>query len=187
MTEMAARSWDDVPIDPAPSYVLLESFTAYVEREFGSPLSDVRDWLKTALQHYPELAGETVYVGITHEDITYHGEPHGMADPYNRIIYLNNGCMAEGYQTLFHELMHLLIRKEVEDGKDRPLTSEEYCSIRTIARMESGLLYRDDISYLGEPTVPKDEWPAICQRALEYRETHRNYIQKCKEWLGIND
>jgi len=187
VTEHAVRGWDEIPIDPQPNYVLLDSFEDYVAEHFGSPLDDVRDWLNTALRYYPELAGETVYVGITHEEITYHGEPHAMADPYNRIIYLNNGCMAEGYQTLFHELMHLLIRKEVEQGKDRPLTSEEYCSIRTIARMKPGLLYRDDISYLGEPNVPKDEWPEICQRALEYREDHRNYIQKAKEWLKINE
>jgi hypothetical protein len=34
-------------------------------------------------------------------------------------------------------------------------------------------------------TVPKDEWPEICQRALDYRDNHRNYIQKCTEWLKI--
>jgi len=187
MTEMTARSWDELPVDPMPSYTLLDSFESYVAENMASPLSDVREWLQTAMQYYPELAEHTIYVGITHEGITYHGEPHAMADPYNRIIYLNRGCMAEGYQTLFHELMHLLIRKEVDQGKDRPITSEEYCSIRTIARMEPDLLYRDDISYLGEPDVPKDEWPEICQRAIDYREDNRNYIQKCTEWLGINE
>ena len=186
MTETVS-SWDDVPVDPIPPYVMLESFTDYVESDVESPLSDVQEWLKTGLRYYPELAAETIYVGITHEEITFHGEPHAMADPYNRIIYLNQGCMAEGYQTLFHELMHILIRKEHEDGKDVPLTSEEYCSIRTIARMDPDLLYRDDIAYLGEPQVPKDDWSEICQRALDYREDHRNYIQKCKEWLEIND
>lgn len=187
MTEMTARSWDDVPIDPTPPYVLMESFEAYVENEFGSSLEEVKRWLRTGLEQFPELAEDTVYVGITHEEITYHGEPHAMADPYNNIIYLNRGCMAEGYQTLCHELMHLLIYKEDENGKNRPKTSEEYCSIRTIAKMESSMLYRDDISYLGEPEVPKDEWPGICQDALDYREDHRNYIQKAKEWLKIND
>jgi hypothetical protein len=42
-----------------------------------------------------------------------------------------------------------------------------------------------EIPILGEPDVPKDEWPAICQDALEYRENNRNYIQQCKEWLAI--
>ena len=185
MSEQTVSSWDDVPIDPTPPYVLFESFEEYVQENMASPLPDVREWLQTGLKHYPELADETIYVGITHEDITWHGEPHAMADPFNRIIYLNQGCMAEGYQTLFHELMHILIRTEHEEGKDVPLTSEEYCSIRTIAKMPSDLLYRDDISYLGEPNVPKDKWPGICQRAVEYREDHRNYIQKAKEWLEV--
>jgi len=172
-------------LEPIASYVLFESFEEYVESEMDRSLSDIRTWLKTGFNQVPELAGETIYVGITHEDITYHGEPHGMADPYNRIVYLNNSCMAEGYQTLCHELMHILIRKEVEQGKDRPITSEEYCSIRTIAQMDADLLYRDGIAYLGVPDAPKDDWPEICQRALDYRENHRNYIQKCTEWLEI--
>jgi len=172
-------------LQPTPAYVLLESFEDHVNAELDSPLSDVRQWLKTGFNQVPELAGETIYIGITHEEITYHGEPHAMADPYNRIIYLNQGCMVEGYQTLCHELMHILIRKELEQGKDRPITSEEYCSIRTIAAMDPDLLYRDDIAYLGEPDVPKDDWPEICQRALEYRENHRNYIQQCKGWLEV--
>jgi len=40
---------------------------------------------------------------------------------------------------------------------------------------------------LGEPTVPKEEWPEICERALEYRENNHDYIQQCKRWLGIID
>jgi len=185
MSEHAIPSWDSVSLDPQPAYTILNSFEDYVAEHMDSPLSDVRDWLKQGLALYPELAGETIYVGITHDEITYHGEPHAMADPYNRIIYLNRGCMAEGYQTLCHELMHILIRKEHERDKDVPLTSEEYCSIRTIAKMQPSMLYRDDISYLGEPDVPKDEWPEICQDALDYRANHRNYIQKAKEWLEI--
>lgn len=166
--------------------MLFESFEDYVESDaLASSLADVRQWLKTGFKQFPELSDRTVYVGITHEEITFHGEPHAMADPYNNIIYLNAGCMAEGYQTLCHELMHLLIYKEDENGRDRPKTSEEYCSIRTIAQMDADMLYRDDIAYLGEPDVPKDEWPAICQDALEYRENNRNYIQQCKEWLAI--
>ena len=185
MTEQAISSWDDAPINPTPSYIVLDSFEAYVAENIDSTLAEVKRWLKTGLNEFPELAGETIYIGITHEDISYHGEPRGMADPFNRIIYLNEKSMTEGYQTLFHELMHILIRKEHEQGKDVPLTSEDYCSIRTIAKMPSDLLYRDDIAYLGTPDKPKDEWPEICAEALEYRENHRNYIQKCKEWLAI--
>jgi len=181
----AVSSWGDAGVDPTPPYVLFDAFEDYVGANIDSTLDEVRQWLKTGLKHYPELADQTIYVGITHEDVSYHGEPHAMADPYNRIVYLNEGSMTEGYQTLFHELMHILIRREQEQGKDVPITSEEYCSIRTIAKMPSDLLYRDDISYLGKPGVPKDEWPTICQRAINYRENNRNYIQKCKEWLKI--
>lgn len=185
MTEYTAKSWDEVPVDPCASYHLLESFKDYTDDEIDSSLRQVQKWIKTGFKQVPELAGETIYVGITHDEITHHGEPHAMADPYNRIIYLNRGCIAEGYQTLCHELMHVLIRKEVENGNDRPITSEEYCSIRTIATMDADLLYRDDIAYLGEPNAAKDDWPHICQRALDYREDNRNYIQKCTEWLKI--
>ena len=185
MTEQAVSSFDGLELDPRPRYTCFESFEDYVEPEMASPLADVREWLEAGLNQFPELAGEHIYIGITHEDITYHGEPHGMADPYNRIVYLNRGCMSEGYQTLCHELMHILIRKEIENGKDRPKTSEEYCSIRTIAQMEADMLYRDDIAYLGEPDVPKDEWPGTCEKALDYREKHRDYIKQCKEWLAI--
>jgi len=185
MSEFAVRSWEDVPVEPSASYILLDSFEGYVESEMDCSLRQMQKWLKTGFKQVPELAGETIYVGITHDNISYHGEPYAMADPYNRIIYLNKSSMVEGYQTLCHELMHILIRKEVEEGKDRPITSEEYCSIRTIATMDADLLYRDDIAYLGTPDAPKDNWPEICQQALNYRDDHRNYIQKCKEWLKI--
>jgi len=41
------------------------------------------------------------------------------------------------------------------------------------------------IPYLGEPSAPAEEWPEICRRALRYREDHHQYIQQCKEWLGV--
>jgi len=182
---MTVQTTTDWPIDSIASYTLMDSFEEYVGRELDSSLDNVREWLQTGLKQFPELAGQGVYVGITHEEVSYHGEPHAMADPYNNIIYLNKGSMVEGYQTLCHELMHLLIYQEVDQGKDVPITSEEYCSIRTIAKMDADLLYRDHIAYLGEPNKPKAEWPEICQRALDYREDHRNYIQKAKEWLEI--
>jgi hypothetical protein len=171
-------------VHDGPAYSLLPATEKRLESN-DVDLNMARQMLRKVCQLFPELSTETVYVGVTHGEISYHGEPFAMADPYNMMIFVQADNFRE-YQVLFHELEHLVIEQEDSNGKDVPVTSEEYCSIRAVARMPPDMVYRDDIAYLGEPDAPKEEWPDICQRALEYREEKRNYIQKCKEWLEID-
>lgn len=152
-----------------------------VERDLPEKeLSNLKRRLQHALYQYPELDSITVTVGKKREEDEWFAE----ADWTNDIILLPTHTTCP-YVTICHELSHLAIKKHKERGEDVPITSEEFCSIFTIARMKPERIDRSDISYLGKPEVPKDEWPEICQRALEYREDHRNYIQQCKEWLEI--
>ena len=84
---------------------------------------------------------------------------------------------------------HLIQPLEIlsELGEDVPTSSEEYCSIYATTKIDPEQIERDEVMYLGEPTVPKEEWPEICERAPEYRENNHDYIQQCKRWLGIID
>ncbi|KOX93278.1 hypothetical protein AMR74_16555 [Halorubrum tropicale] len=168
-----------------PSYRVLESLRSRVEYDLG----DLRDQLKLACEHYPQLGGRTVTVasrrspGADHSHFT----PHASAEPLNRIIRLPVETRPS-YQTVFHELAHLEIYERERFGAALPASSEEFTSIYTVARMPHDVLYRDDIAYLGEPSAPKDEWPAICRQALEYRDrngANSHYIKRCREWLGV--
>jgi len=169
------------------SFRFLESFEQDL-REEGGNVDHAKQMVQRVLKHFPELHDETITVAATYPECSWHDEPLGMADPYNRLIYMNveKGGMTQ-YQTLFHELTHVLIHVENQNGADHPATSEEYCSILAVSKMPSDMVYRDDIAYLGTPTVANEKYPEICQRALDYREDHRIYIQKCKEWLEINE
>ena len=175
--------------DTLPQFRFLDSVEEHLESEWSdSPQSieDVRVLVRRSLEHFPKLHDRTITVGVTHPESTWHGEPHAMADPHNNVIYLNSDSATE-YQTIFHELTHILIRVENDNGAEHPQTSEEYCSIYAVSKMPPDLVFREDIAYLGTPGVSKEQYPAICQSALEYRENNRNYIQKAKEWLEIND
>lgn len=161
------------------SYRILGS----VERGLADEhLPTLKQRISHALNQYPELAEYTITVGKKREEDKWYAE----ADWTNDIIYLPTHELCP-YVTISHELSHLAIKNLKEDDQDVPVTSEEFCSIFTIARMKHENIDRSDISYLGKPTVPKEKWPEICQRALDYREDNRNYIQKCKQWLGIID
>jgi len=87
--------------------------------------------------------------------------------------------------TLWHELGHVAIRVRYEDGEDVARTSEEFCSIYSVARMSPGVIDEDRIPYLGEPSAPAEEWPGICRRALEYREDHYDYIPTLDELIHL--
>jgi len=161
------------------SYRVLDT----VERELSDPRLQ---WLKKAVGYaagqYETLQGETVTVArIPDNDFAY-----ARAFVTNRIIMLPTEHRVD-WDTIYHELAHLAIEIQSENGRDVPVTSEEYCSIYATTAIEPSLIERDSIMYLGEPSVPKDEWAGICERALEYREENRDYIKQCKEWLGINE
>jgi len=156
-----------------------------VFEHFGSQadedvLESVKKRLPVALKDFPALAHETVNVGVLYENADASAQAFG----YNRLICLPPDEHTTNV-TLWHELGHVAIRVRHENGEDVAKTSEEFCSIFSVARMPATALDEDRIPYLGEPSVPKEQWPDICQRALEYRENNRDYIQQCKEWLGI--
>lgn len=163
------------------AYRVLESFDRAASEDLRD---DVRRRLHRAMRDFPELAHETVTVARLDPDRTPDGVT-GQAGVLNRLVYLPTEHHSS-MQTVYHELAHLAIEIQDEQGEDVPTTSEEYCSILAVSRMPADLIERDDISYLGQPSVPQSEWPEICQRALEYREEHHDYIQQCKQWLGIS-
>ena len=171
-----------------PSYRILESLR---ERIDASNLDVLRDQLKLACDHYPQLGGRTVTVGCRQSPGADHSlyTPFASAEPINYFVRLPVETQPS-HQTVFHELAHLEIFERERFGAALPETSEEFCSIYAVARMPHDILFRDDIAYLGEPAVPKDEWPAICRQALEYRDqngANSHYIQRCREWLGVTD
>jgi hypothetical protein len=143
-------------------------------------LESVKERLPIALRDFPALAHETVNVGILYENADARAQAFG----YNRLICLPPDEPTANI-TLWHELGHVAIRVRYEDGEDVAKTSEEFCSIYSVARMPPGAIDEDRIAYLGYPDAPREEWPEICRRALEYREDHHDYIQQCKDWLEI--
>lgn len=150
-----------------------------VERDLDEDeLSNLKKRLGYALEHFPELNGRTVTVAKKPEDHSWYAE----ADLNNDIIHLptHEPCP---YITICHELSHLAIKRLDDRGRDVPPSSEEFCSIFGVARMPPDRIDRSRIAYLGYPDVPRQQWPTICRRALDYREQHRNYIQKAQEWL----
>jgi hypothetical protein len=156
---------------------VLEHFGGQADEDV---LESIKKRLPVALKDFPVLAHETINVGVLYENTDANAQAFG----YNRLICLPPEEHTTNV-TLWHELGHVAIRVRHENGEDVAKTSEEFCSIYSLARMPSEVIDEGRIPYLGEPGVPSEEWPDICQRALEYRENNRNYIQKCKEWLEI--
>lgn len=161
----------------SPAWRILEHYAATADDEV---LRSIKRRLPVALQDFPALSNETVNVGVLHENADAKAKAFG----YNRLICLPAKKQTSNI-TLWHELGHVAIRVRYESGADVSKTSEEFCSIYSVARMRPESIDQDRIPYLGEPSCPRGDWPDICQRALEYRRNHRDYIQQCKEWLKI--
>lgn len=175
-----------VPIDHEHDGREVRGFAAWrILEHFGGQadedvLESVKDRLPIALRDFPALAHETINVGILYENADASAQAFG----YNRLICLPPDEPTTNV-TLWHELGHVAIRVRYENDEDVAKTSEEFCSIYSVARMPGEVIDEDRVPYLGEPSVPREEYPEICQRALEYRQNNRDYIQQCKEWLGI--
>lgn len=166
-----------------PGYRLLQSIT---ERYDDEDLDVLRTQLRNACAHFPAIAAYTVTVGCRTDPGAEHSRwtPYASAEPINYFVRFPVEERPSN-QTVFHELAHLEIFHRDRNGDDLPTSSEEFCSIYTVARMPPELIHREDISYLGTPTVDSDEWPGICRKALSYREDNHDYIQQAKRWLGI--
>lgn len=159
------------------SYRVIES----VERDLDDgELATLKRRIQSSLRYFPELNETTVTIAKKPEAHRWYAE----ADSDNDIVFLPTHELCSR-TVICHELAHLVIYKLDDAGADVPVTSEEFCSIFAIARMAPEDIDADWISYLGEPSVPREEWPGICRRALEYREDHHNYIQQCQGWLEI--
>lgn len=159
---------------------ILERFGEKADAEV---LESLRSRLPRALSEFPTLGTETINVGILYEGADAEAQAFG----YNRLICLPPEKHVSNI-TLWHELGHIAIRVRYEAGQDVAKTSEEFCSIFSVARMSKGAIDEDTIPYLGEPDVPKDKWPDICRRGLQYREengANSHYIKKTEEWLEI--
>lgn len=163
--------------EPRASYRIINPIRDRLGRE-GT--KDLNSRLYDALEHFPSLQGETITVGWLHPKADAGARAFG----HNRLICLK-GDKYTSNVTLYHELGHVAIWVRNENGEDHPETSEEYCSIFSMARMPPKSVDEQRVPYLGKSELDTERFPEICQRALDYREDHRNYIQKCKEWLKI--
>lgn len=167
------------------TYRVLDSVERRLE---GEELESLKRRVGRAVGYFDALATETVTVATRLDPGGEHNRfnPYASADPVNRLIRVPTEVQCTNV-TLFHELAHLAIRIEIEDGADHPPSSEEFCSLFAIARQPASSIDEDRIPYFGEPEPPAEEWPGICEDALEYREEngpHSHYIARAKEWLG---
>lgn len=165
---------------PRASYWILDSLRDKISREASK---DLNSRLDDALEHFPSLQGETITVGWLHPESE--DSINGRAHSHNRMFNIP----ADQYTTnitLYHELGHLAIWELRQQGEEHPKTSEEYCSIFSMAKMPPKAVDEQRIPYLGKSPLDTERFPEICERALDYREEHRNYIQKCKEWLQVD-
>lgn len=165
--------------EPLPQYRILDTVA---EALTDQQLKWVKHMVGEAIKDFEELQGTTITVGqIPDTDFAY-----ARAFVTNRIIMVPTDHRPD-WDVVYHEIAHVAIKVLSELGEDVPTSSEEYCSIYATTKIDPEQIERDGVMYLGEPTVPKEQWPEICERALEYRENNRDYIQQCKRWLGIID
>jgi len=133
--------------------------------------AELKRMVRHAVKYFPELADETIYVGVLEKCTEI-----GKASSINRLIMFRVDVKPT-YTAIFHELMHIATRVLHEKGHRVPYTSEEYCSIAAMARMPPSMVDSDTIPYIGKARIPRHLIPKVCQQALEYRKHHRNYIQ----------
>lgn len=166
---------------PRASYRMLDALRDKMSHEAAR---DLGKRVSEATRAFPELADQTITIARVKPNKEYWNDPIAVADPYNRIVYFQSDQYTSN-MTIYHELGHLAIRVGNENGADYPLTSEPFCSIFSVSRMPPKAVDEQRIPYLGKSPKGTEQFPAICRRALEYRENNRNYIQQCKEWLEI--
>ena len=132
----------------------------------------ILEMFNKAMPFFPEL--DVVYLGITDD---HHCK--ACADNRNNLIKYNLNDEPK-FTTIFHELGHL-----VTPLIGGPKNSEPFASLIAFSRIPTELIDEDHIPYLGTPKFPKSEWPKLCLKALEFRKTNRNYIQKFMEIANI--
>lgn len=176
--EQAEKETFTTPADePRASYRILDTLRDKMSHEAAQ---DLGKRVSEATRAFPELSDQTITVGLLYPE----DDAKGRAFSHNRLINFPPDQYTSNV-TIYHELGHVAIRIQNEDGAGLPKTSEEFCSIFSMSRMPPNAVDEQRIPYLGKSPKGTERFPAICERALEYRENNRNYIQKCKEWLEI--
>lgn len=162
---------------PPASFRILHPVRDHHEHD----VDDLARRLTRALNDFPVLAGKTVTVGRDKPGL----DRNAAALAWSNVIVVPDDTYVSNV-TLYHELAHLAIfwRNHQED-ENHPRTSEEYCSIFACAQMPPDRVDEARVPYLGETAVDAEEIPALCQRALEYREDNHDYIQHCRDLLGV--
>lgn len=127
--------------------------------------------LRRALAEFPELAGQTITVGLT----SMRGVD-GVAVPADMVVRFSLRRRTVPYFTIGHELTHLL----QPPGLGLVPTGEVQCDIWTLARSE---LFLDERPCYLEVPCSAREWPRhahavrrLCRLALEVRRRDRRYI-----------
>jgi hypothetical protein len=145
--------------------------------------------LERALPHFPELHGKTITVGLTRKhlgsaSISYRG------GAISRLV-IRLKVRQVTYQTIGHELTHLVQGLSRGDRRSRPSpdkapipSGEKQCDIWTLAR--DPLFCDDAPTYLRMPRVIREQWfdyaeavRGLCIAAVEKRRNYRFYIR----WL----
>lgn len=164
-------------------YRLLESVGRETDEQWRE---DTKRILHKALPYFPELAGRTITVGVLDPD---HPRFEAQADWWNDLVTFTPEYRP-WVDTVFHELAHLAIWIQYQDGKDVPRTSEPYTSLLAISRMPPDWIERSDIAYLGTPQIPSADWPETCEVALAYRAANgpgSHYVKEAKRLLAVED
>lgn len=114
-----------------------------------------------AIASFPELNTTTVTGGVCPES----WDANARADTHNDIIFLPVHERVST-PTIYHDLAHLAITQLDEQGEDVPTSSEEFCSIFAVTRMDPEDLEGDvKTPYIGTPGVDISHWPGACRRA----------------------
>ena len=164
------------------SWRVLDTFDGNVDESKDWLRGKTRTTLRQALEHFPELSGETVTVVRLDPKVLDRDQAVAQAGPLNRLVYLPTSQVTT-LVTMYHELAHLAIAVLDENGADVPTSSEEFCSLFAMARMPVDRIDEERIPYFDEPSIEKERWPEVCRAALEYREHNHANIQQAQRWL----
>lgn len=155
---------------------------------FANHLATLKDQLRVAVRYFPRLWDHTITVGVT-EKHDERGDTVACAEKRNYMVKFKPSHRPSN-STVFHELAHLEIAERDRNGADLPTSSEPFYDLYAVARMPPGLLYEnDELYYVGQPGVPRDDWPEHCRAALAYRDergANSHYIQRARELLEVN-
>ena len=153
-----------------------------------------QEMISRSLIYFPELSGKVITIGYTRKHlgsatVAYRGKA------ITRLI-IRLKVRKLTYQTIGHELTHLLQGLARGDRLDQRSVNEEkipggekQCDIWTLARNE--LFCDDPPTYIQMPRFMREHWPdyagnvrRLCVAAIHKRRTHRLYILWLESEIG---